>query len=485
MDTSGIISFGKRVAKEQIGPWVAARQARRSDLPMAGWNLSTGTDHHLHLAHVDLVALGREHGTPLHVVDARRLRDAARAAIAPALAGDGADIFYSYKTNPVPAVLARLHTEGIGAEVISAYEFWLARRLGVPGSRIIYNGPAKSDESLREAIRADTLLINANSLSELDRIIVIAGELGMVANVGIRVSLPGMWGGQFGVASWSPQVDEAVRRAQGSSAVLLRGLHVHRGGTIRTEASWRDHVDQTVGFCEQLVERTGWWPEIIDLGGSLACPTSQVIPNREFRMNRALGTDLIPPDPATAISIARASEIAHDVVTLRSSGRPVPRLIQEPGRALTASTQLFLTSVLDVKDDLQPTHLILDGGRNMCDPLPYEFHQLVSANHPDSVANTAYRLVGPICTPADVLYYHWELPPTSVGDMLAVMDTGAYFIPFSTAFSFPRPAIALVDGHSVSIVRAAEQFEDLIARDVDETSPQFVDATPDSDHEGY
>ena len=75
-------------------------------------------------------------------------------------------MFSSYKTNPVPGVLARLHGHGVGAEVISPYELWLAMRLGVPGERIIYNGPAKSPASIRAAIRHGALLVNANSVSE-------------------------------------------------------------------------------------------------------------------------------------------------------------------------------------------------------------------------------------------------------------------------------------------------------------------------------
>ncbi len=475
MNLSTIGSVGKRIAKERVGPWVAARQPQRIDLPLDVWDLSIGPSGGLHLGEVDLVALAQQHGTPLHVVDAQRLERAARAAMSPYAAGQGADIFYSYKTNPVPAVLGRLHAAGVGAEVISAYEFWLARRLGVPGERIIYNGPAKSDESLREAIRVGTLLINANSLSELRRIISIATEEQVVANLGIRVSLPGMWGGQFGLASWSSQVEQAVNEARSSPAATLRGLHVHRGGTIRTETAWRDHVAQVLDYCDLLSSTTGWWPEILDLGGSLACPTSHAIPTREFRMHRALGTDILAPDPTTAVTVGRASTIAHELTAQRSGGRPVPLVVQEPGRALTGDSQFLLTSVLDVKDDLEPSHLVMDGGRNLCDPLPYEFHQLVHASRPGSRAHAPYRLVGPICTPADVLYYHWQLPEVAVGDVMAVMDTGAYFVPFSTAFSFPRAAIAVIDDGSVSVVRAAESFEDLVARDRDDSSGIHAD----------
>ena len=410
---------------------------------------------------IDLAQAGAEFGTPLQVILADRLEQRAADALVPFRAGRGADIFYSYKTDPVPEVLSRLHAAGIGAEVISAYEWWLARHLGVPGDRIVYNGPAKSDDSVRDAIRAGAHLVNANSLSECRRIIALAEHEGVSVNLGIRVSLPGMWGGQFGVSGSSPQVAEAVAEALHSPHADLRAIHVHRGGTIRTEDDWRSHVGAVFHYCDHLEQLTGWLPATIDLGGSLACATSHTIPHREFRLNRALGTDLLPPDPGTAITIRRASEVASEMATEHFVGGPVPRLIQEPGRALTADCQLLLASVVDVKDDQEPVHLVLDGGRNICDPLPHEYHQLVSATAAGASANYPYRVVGPICTPADVLFYNWRLPLTDRGDVVAVLDTGAYFVPFSTAFSFPRPAIAVIAEGRIEIARDAETFDDL------------------------
>ena len=121
----------RTVAKERIGPLVARRQPTRTDLPLSTWGLFIGPTDTLWSGDVDLADLARRHGTPLHVVRADLLDTNAAAARRPG----GADLFYSYKTNPVPAVLRRLHDHGVGAEVISPYELWLAQRLGVPGER--------------------------------------------------------------------------------------------------------------------------------------------------------------------------------------------------------------------------------------------------------------------------------------------------------------------------------------------------------------
>ncbi len=191
-----LVRRGRSVAKERLGPFIARRQPTRTDLPLGTWGLDVGPNGTVWSDGIDLAALAAEHGTPLHVVRGDRLDANAIAAMA---AREAADVFSSYKTNPVPGVLARLHHHGVGAEVISPYELWLAMRLGVPGERIIYNGPAKSADSIRAAIRHGALLVNANSVSEARLIATIAAEERCVVNLGLRITVPG-------------RVDRPVRR---------------------------------------------------------------------------------------------------------------------------------------------------------------------------------------------------------------------------------------------------------------------------------
>ena len=214
----------------------------------------------------------------------------------------GCEVFYSYKTNPVPAVLERLHAAGVGAEVISAFELWLALNLGVAPERIIYNGPAKSTDSIRTAVERGVLLINANSVDEAERIAAVAADVGRAVALGIRMSLPGMWGGQFGISNVDVLCD-LIERSIADDRVDLCGVHVHRGVTIRTEDELIAHVNQTLDFLDIVLERTGWYPSLLDLGGSLACATVAGFDPRQFRLNRFLGSDLTPPDPTDTIDL--------------------------------------------------------------------------------------------------------------------------------------------------------------------------------------
>jgi diaminopimelate decarboxylase len=458
-----LVRSGRAVAKQRIGPIVARRQPVRTDLPLSTWGLGIGPTGTVWSDGLDLAAVVAEHGSPLHVVRGDRLDANARAAMA---ASDAADVFTSYKTNPVPAVLARLHERGVGAEVISPYELWLAVRLGVAGDRLIYNGPAKSADSIRVAIRHRALLVNANSASDAALIARLAAEEQRVVNLGLRVTVPGAWIAQFGILDIDAAAS-AVRRALDDPWVDLRGLHVHRGLTIRTATTMASYVRAVLRRAGELRERTGWNPAILDIGGSLACPTSAAVPRRQFRLNRALGTDVLPPDPADCITIADAARLAGELVRADAevNGYAAPHVVLEPGRALTGDTQFLLTSVIDVNAGALP-HAILDAGINVAEPVTSEYHQLVSVTSPGLPATTAYRLAGPICTPADVLYQHWRLPALAPGHVLAIMDTGAYFVPFSTTFSFPKPAIVIQDGTTTTVARRRETYDDMTGYDV-------------------
>jgi diaminopimelate decarboxylase len=150
----------------------------------------------------------------------------------------------------------------------------------------------------------------------------------------------------------------------------------------------------------------------------------------------------------------------------RREGWPRPRIFVEPGRALTSDTQLLLCRVSGLKASGAPnlTHAILNAGVNVAEAVRGEYHQIYIAGR-ERAGQQAYRLVGPICTPMDTLAWSWRLPPLEAGDILAIMDAGAYFVPFSTSFSFPQPAIAMVEDGAVTLVRRAESFDDMTSRD--------------------
>jgi diaminopimelate decarboxylase len=145
---------------------------------------------------------------------------------------------------------------------------------------------------------------------------------------------------------------------------------------------------------------------------------------------------------------------------------------------MTSDTMMVLCRVLSLHGE-DPAGLrwaVLDAGINVAEPVPNEFHQLL-ALRPRGGDEHVYRLTGPSCMLADQLYPAWRLPPLHAGDALAIMDAGAYFVPLSTCFSQPRPAVVSVKDGRVELLRRAETFEDLVLRDGLRSEPRHAVVT--------
>jgi diaminopimelate decarboxylase len=473
----------KRASKELLKRGL--RRALASSDPKPGISPAQwGLDHSdgcLSWGGVDLPGLRASHGSPLHVVSAQRLRENARRFLTtPAGGGAGCEIFYSYKTNPVPGVLAELHGAGIGAEVISHYELWLALELGTPPSKIVYNGPAKSEASVRQAIELGIQLLNINHEEEIAVVARIAAELGRKPRVGVRATLGG-WAGQFGTPVAGGQALAVYQQALRTGQLDVVGLHVHRGGMLRSEGEAAAYVDEVLGFADELRQHLGLRLEILDIGGSLGSPTVRGLSPRELRLNRTLFRELDAPDPAESLNIETYVELVMDRVGqhYQRRGERVPRVFLEPGRSLTSDAQLLLTTVLSTKKEGERTYAILDAGVNLAESCRSEYHQVLSANRHGTAPASVYTLVGPICTPGDTLRWALRLPQLTVGDTLAIMDAGAYFVPFATSFSFPQPGIVMVEDGQVRTLRRAETFDDLVSYD---TPPSLLRAATPAGH---
>lgn len=458
-----------KTIKTAAGPVVRSLQPRHVDLPLSTWRLERTAGGVLSLDGLPLDALIERHGTPLHVVDAARLTHNARDFLAvPDGADRGCEITYSFKTNPVPGVLSHLRSCGVGAEVISEYELWLALELGFSPAEIVYNGPAKSGASLRAAIERGIGLVSFNSRCEIAPFAALARELGRSPRVGVRVVVPGGWGGQLGERVDTGAAMRAFEEAARTPGLRVVALHSHHGGEITTAEEMEGFVSQVLAFCDELHARLSLDIEVLDLGGSLACPTVRTIGAAEGRANRTFGVSLSPRRPehvlgardAVALVVSRAS--SH----FRRAGRPLPRIVLEPGRAMTANTQMLVTRVVNVQDEVDGVvHVVLDAGTCIASPLPNEVHQLFLVGPPRGGERVRTRLTGPICSPADVLYTSVDLPRLAPGDALAIMDSGAYFVPFASSFSFPQPAVVMVDGGRDTVLRRAETFEHMTALD--------------------
>jgi diaminopimelate decarboxylase len=425
---------------------------------------------HLEYGGSDVVELARRYGTPLHVVDESALRRNYRAFLgAFRLAYREVSVFYSYKTNCVPGVLGILHEEGCGAEVVSPYELWIATRLRVPPSRIIYNGVNKSVDDLREAIQHGVGLINVDSAGELHRLSDAAKALNRRVNVGLRIDPAVGWVAHFGL---SPDVDRiaALVETAGENRLLnIRGLHAHMGSGIRDTRNYRKAVEVMARLSCKLRETSGIQIDQFDVGGGFGLPTVKTLTLRE-----TVGYKLFnrpPPEPqvGSCPSIESFGEVITSVLReccARYALRE-PRLLLEPGRAITGNAQILLVTVCEIKRRKNGTaYAITDGGmQNIAFPLSYEYHTCLLANRLGAPSTERYFVTGPLCSPEDLLYRNWKLPELREGDVLAIMDAGAYFTSFANNFSYPRPPVVTVSDGVSRLVRQRETFEHMTAVD--------------------
>ena len=315
-------------------------------------------------------------------------------------------------------------------------------------------------------------LININSRTEIARLAALARKLGKKPNVGIRVVVPGAAERAAVGGSGSTQARRSLDSPRRSSSPTPP----RRSPPLPSQ--WPDHVapaqldaflSPLLAFADELRARFGLALQIIDVGGNLTCPTVSPLGPRARRLAVTLGCEPSHSPPASALSIDDyvGQVVGRIEAHFVEREWAVPRIFVEPGRALTSDTQMLLCRAVTVRkpDETGIRWAVLDVGMHVAEPLTTEWHQVFPISPRADAAPRLYRLTGPSCMLCDQLYPAWKLPELSAGDGLAIMDTGAYFVAFSAPFSFPRPAIVMLDGARERLLRRAETFEDLVALD--------------------
>ena len=456
----------KRAALRALNAW-DTRQGALAPQPPALWGLETDGAGRLAWDGCPLEAIGRQFGTPLHVVSRSRL-EANYRAFRDAFASryPRVEIAYSYKTNPLPGVIRALHACGAAAEVISHFELWLALALGVAPARIIFNGPAKTPAALDLAVRHGIKLINIDGAAEIGQIEERAAHYGRTQRVGVRIVTSVGWSSQFGFSIADDAALEAFRRIQACRHLEPCGLHLHLGSGLHDAGIYFQSSREAVAFALRLRAELGVAIEHLDLGGGFNVPTVRQLSGRDQKFLEH-GFPVRPPRAGeTPPPAAFAAGIVSLLEELLPRGDGWPELILEPGRALTSAAQCLLLSVLALKPgDRHERYAIVDGGKNLTVPLGYEYHELFAAGRMNGSPPARYTVFGPLCHPHDIVARHRDLPSLEVGDVLAVMDAGAYFIPNQMNFSNPRAAAVMITGGVPQVIRGRETFEDVVRLD--------------------
>ena len=406
--------------------------------------------------------LAAEFGTPLFVY-AADVVDAAWHRLRGALPANF-DIHYSIKANPHPALIRRLLERGAGLEIASAGELSVALHAGATPDRLLFAGPGKSDVDLELAIKHGVGEIHVESLAEIDRVASLGRRLGTTVPVGLRVNPSGEAQGgamRMGGTAAAFGVDEevieaALERLLGQPTLDVRGLHLFAGTQILDHRTLLRQYEKGLELARRVSAIIGRPLATLDFGGGLGIPYFQ---------------------NDTPLDIAQVGRRVETLLAKHAGAGGLPaRFVLEPGRYLVGEAGVYIARVVDVKVSRNKRFAVLDGGMNHHLAASGNLGQVIKRNFPVVVANrlsaapdTVLDLVGPLCTPLDVLGRDVELPSVEIGDLVGVLQSGAYARTASPLgfLSHPAPAEVMVEGGHARPIRRRGLPEDLLADVVD------------------
>lgn len=423
---------------------------------MHSFHYQNGT---LHCEGVDLESLAAEHGTPLYVYSAGTILNNYRR-LASAMAELDCLICYATKANSNLSVLQLLAKEGAGFDIVSGGELFRVGKAGGDPAKCTFAGVGKTRPEIEAGLRQGIYSFNVESEAEAAFINQVAGELGLLAPIALRVNpnvdakthkyiSTGKSENKFGIDYAS--IREAYARAAALPNLRIRGLQMHIGSQLTSVSPFVEAVEKALPLVEEL--KSLYNIEFFSIGGGIG-----IVYHDSLASGAASWWESQAEKPLTA------EEYASRLVPLL---KPLGlRIVLEPGRYMVGNAGVLLTEVLYEKRGSAKTFKIVDAAMNdLIRPALYEGHHEVAAlKEPVSGETEVADIVGPVCESGDFFAQNRELPRLQAGDRLALLSAGAYgFVMASNYNSRPLPAEILVSGEEARVVRKRQTYEDLIA----------------------
>jgi diaminopimelate decarboxylase len=394
---------------------------------------------------VPLTDIAAKAGTPVYVYSKKELLDRARAYHT--AAGEDALVCYAVKANSSPALLRLLRGEGLGADVTSGGELFLALHAGIPPQKIIYSGVGKRPDEIDMAISAGIGALHIESEQELDLIGRMAADLGRVARISIRVNpnisadthpydSTGRLEHKFGLPRETAV--SLYKRAAADPWLEPLGVAAHIGSQISDIRPYRALAEYLVDLAGEL-SSAGVNLTYVDVGGGLAIDYNE---------------SGVPPVARWVSAVAGPVE------------RAGYRLVVEPGRSIVGPAGALVCAVLYTKEQGGKRFVIVDAGMNdLVRPAMYNAYHAVrplceaNGSRPEITAD----IVGPVCETGDFLARDRLISEVRPGELLALMNAGAYGFAMSSNYNGRlRPPEVLVDGADFHLIRRRQAYEHLL-----------------------
>ena len=323
----------------------------------------------------------------------------------------GYHVHYALKANNDEAVVKTIANAGFGADCVSGNEVKYVNDLGIPGEKIAFAGVGKTDKEIIQALEIGIFSFNCESIPEIEVINEIAGQMGKVAPVAIRINpnvdakthkyiTTGLNDNKFGINHWD--FDEVGHVLKSLPNIKLTGIHFHVGSQI-TDISVFEKLSLKVNKIQDWFAENGFELEHINLGGGL-------------------GVDYENPKGNPIPDFAAYFKAVYDNIILKSG----QQLHFELGRSIVAQCGHLITKVIFLKKGVEKQFLIVDAGMNdLIRPSLYQAsHEMSSLT--SVLPKEKYDVVGPICESADVFRKDLMLPAMKRGDLIAIHSAGAY-----------------------------------------------------------
>jgi diaminopimelate decarboxylase len=406
---------------------------------------------------VPLPKLAQQYGTPLYVYSATMIRERF-AAFDHAFRDVPHTICYSVKANSNLNILRLLAKKGCGFDVVSGGE--LERVLAVDrkaAKKVVFSGVGKTREELTAALKAGILLFNVESESELGALAECAARLRKKASLAFRVNpdvaaqthphiSTGLHQHKFGVPLRDARA--LCKKAASEPYLTVRGVSVHIGSQIMDVDPFNETMTRVADLVRDL-RADGHRIEYVDAGGGL-------------------GISYDKPSSGKSGPVDFSQSLAKYARALTSPLQGLKlHLLLEPGRSIIGPAGILLTSIVYKKQNNGKQFLIVDAAMNdLIRPVLYSaYHEIVpvALNPESSTEFEILDVVGPVCETGDFFARDRKLPAVAEGDLLAILDTGAYGMVLASNYNTRRrPAEVLVSGKSVKLIRRREKISDLL-----------------------
>jgi len=412
----------------------------------------TVDDSHLTIGGRCVLDLASAYGTPLYVTDEKRLRNNCRRLRAAFERGyPKFKLNYAVKANSNLAILRIVRQEGAGADCSCLEELSLAGLAGFKSDEMLYSGNYNSDYELEQGILSGAA-VNLDDDAILPRLL----KYGTARVLSFRVN-PGMGAGQypglvFGGENTKFGVEESKivnAYAQAKEGGIKRfGIHMMTGSNVLDGAYFESATRKLFEIAEKIARESGVTFEFVDIGGGFGVPYK-------------------PEEAPLDIEMVAATvgKLFSEYVGKGLIGEP--QLMIEPGRFIVSDSTVLLGRVHHIKNTGNRTYVGTDIGMNtILRPALYgAYHHVYVANRPLAEPTESITITGQVCENTDVLAKDRELPPIERGDVIVVMNAGAYGYSMSSQYNTrPRPTEILIDGGQAEIIRERETVNDLTLR---------------------